>query len=753
MATPLFGFTTTGSVTYSLQGTGDVTGLTIWIDSSDKASINLGTGSNVNAWSDKVNGVVFSNTSGSYPTQLSNTPGVNFANGGGCNGTVGLVYFNTWYLPTQNFSVFCVNNPTTSSMFNGSFGIASSTYSSARPGVFAIAQFGTQEDTLSALDFDGANPASYMESSGNGSVALGTIRVDEIVNTSSATTSGIWTNGVLNTYANAPDNYTSPYTNYPVDRTVIGASTAAWGLRAFTGNVYEAAIYNRAVTPTERTNLETYYRLKWMFAPTQYTSNVYWFDASDTSTITRSGSTVTAWANKGTASMTFAANTGTITTGTATKNNRNVISFPTSSKLVSAATILAITGNDETIFVVYQKRANIPTVNTGIDFMTPNNPNPGGNPNGFDLYYNGINNGNDLQTNTSNYDRLWTVAGGYCFTAQGNTPTYSPYEYQLLSLVVSQTSPGFWSFGGNNNGVGGGPGQRFAGCANGYRLDSMTFNMGNSTVDWDMAEYIVYNRVLTLSERQNVEGYLSIKWGITLVPSHPYSTQPAGASAFSPTSISGSILWLDAADTGAFTGGSTWTDKSGTGNTGINGTPGFSTMPSVTTWYNGRRAARFVAGSKNSVKTTNNTPSYNLTIFFVARIQAAVGYGFFFIDNYAGQRQVAMNTSSFPVSVLSSMNSSAAAVTIGSYSQGVPFIYSGTLDSSTHIGYSNGSQSGSSTVNSSTLASQYYFGSGNGDSGYLTIDVAEIIIYNTVLSTTNRQRVETYLINKWGIPK
>ena len=259
------------------------------------------------------------------------------------------------------------------------------------------------------------------------------------------------------------------------------------------------------------------------FLPTMLTSNVYWFDAADTATITTSGSTVTAWANKGTASMTFNANTGTVSSGTTTKNGRNVVSFPTSSKLVSAATNLGITGNDETLFVVYQKRANIPTVNTGIDFMTANNPNPAGNPNGFNLYYNGINNGNDLHANTSNYDRFWTICGGYCFTSQGNTPTYSPFVYQLLSLAVSQTSPGFWSFGGNNNGVGSGPGQRFAGCGDAYFTTTMTFNMGAATVDWDMAEYIVYNRVLTNVERQQIEGYLAWKWNIPLVASHPYA--------------------------------------------------------------------------------------------------------------------------------------------------------------------------------------------------------------------------------------
>ena len=258
------------------------------------------------------------------------------------------------------------------------------------------------------------------------------------------------------------------------------------------------------------------------FLPTMLTSNVYWFDAADTATITRSGSTVTAWANKGTASMTFSANTGTVSSGTTTKNSRNVVSFPTTSKLVSAATNLGITGNDETIFVVYQKRANM-TSGGVISLMTANNPNPGGNPNGFNLYYNQIVYGTDLTTSTNYYDLFWTVCGGYCFTSAGNIPSYSPYVYQLLSIVVSTTNRGFWSFGGNNNGVGAGPGQYFAGCGDGYFTTTMTFNMGGSTVDWDLAEYIVYNRVLTTVERQQIEGYLSWKWSIPLVTTHPYA--------------------------------------------------------------------------------------------------------------------------------------------------------------------------------------------------------------------------------------
>jgi Glycine rich protein len=219
---------------------------------------------------------------------------------------------------------------------------------------------------------------------------------------------------------------------------------------------------------------------------------------------------------------------------------------------------------------------------------------------------------------------------------------------------------------------------------------------------------------------------------------------------FLPTMLSGNILWLDAADTTAFTGGSTWTDKSGTGNNGINGTGGASSMPTTTTWSNGRQAARFVNASKNSVKTTNNIPSVNLTVFYVTRIQAAPGYGFFFINNSAGQRQLYMNTTSFPVTVYTFMNSSGGALTLASYNQSTPFLYSGTHDSSTYTYYSNGSLIGTGSVNAGEGTSQYYFGSANGDGSYLTIDVAEIIIYNKVMNTIERQQIEGYLAWKWG---
>jgi hypothetical protein len=224
-----------------------------------------------------------------------------------------------------------------------------------------------------------------------------------------------------------------------------------------------------------------------------------------------------------------------------------------------------------------------------------------------------------------------------------------------------------------------------------------------------MREVMIYSGTINTTQRKQIEGFLARKWKLTL------------ENLFIPTTVSNCVLWLDADDTARFTGGSSWLDKSGTNNHGINGTPGVSAMPTVTTWTNGRRAARFVVGSENSMKTTNSVVNF-VSYFMVARIQAAVGYGFLMINNLDGQRQFVMNSSSFPLSLFWAPGGTA--INLGSFSQGEGFVFCGTVTSGSGIGYINGTQVGSNTNPSTSGSSQNYFGSGNGDGGYLTIDIA-----------------------------
>jgi hypothetical protein len=209
---------------------------------------------------------------------------------------------------------------------------------------------------------------------------------------------------------------------------------------------------------------------------------------------------------------------------------------------------------------------------------------------------------------------------------------------------------------------------------------------------------------------------------------------------------------LDADDASNFTG-STWNDKSGTNNHAVNGTPGTTSMPTVTTWSNGRRAARFVKESKNSIKTTNSIPLY-VTYFIVARVQdviGASGFGLLMVNNYDGQRQLRTNSTSFPVSVFYFTQTGGTNMVLGSFSQGQGFLFSGTVTSDSAIGYSNGVQCGTSGVNPNTIPSRHYFGSGDGDAAYVSADFGEILIYDSILTTSQRQQVEGYLAHKWGL--
>ncbi len=99
-------------------------------------------------------------------------------------------------------------------------------------------------------------------------------------------------------------------------------------------------------------------------------------------------------------------------------------------------------------------------------------------------------------------------------------------------------------------------------------------------------EILLFNRGLTLAERQQIEGYLAWKWGLqaNLPSTHPYKSTPIppllsppttapvsilnpSFSDWSPLQISGCQLWLDATDSTSVTLNSTsvtqWSDKSG----------------------------------------------------------------------------------------------------------------------------------------------------------------------------------------------
>lgn len=234
------------------------------------------------------------------------------------------------------------------------------------------------------------------------------------------------------------------------------------------------------------------------------------------------------------------------------------------------------------------------------------------------------------------------------------------------------------------------------------------------------------------------------------------------AVAFSPRQISGLILWLDAADINVFNGGRIWYDKSGTFNHATNGTPGSTTMPTLTKWNTNLNAAQFVGSRANSAKTTNQIPAFNVSYFLVLRINAVVtpaAQQFIMINNVDGQRQLDTDSTGFPARVRFTTNSPNGSVNFNTnVGQGQGFLLTFTIPtttSGTAFGYYNGSTTASASqtplYTPATANSTHYFGSANGASQYLTADYGEILIYNTVLNSTQQQQVEGYLAWKWGL--
>ena len=279
--------------------------------------------------------------------------------------------------------------------------------------------------------------------------------------------------------------------------------------------------------------------------------------------------------------------------------------------------------------------------------------------------------------------------------------------------------------------------------------------------------------LLTTPQIQQIEGYLAQKWGLTanLPPGHPGLTQtiytsnynaknpgiattPSRAmtnlpytNLFSPTSssIGACQLWLDG------------TDTAGTGTPPANGT-------TVSTWVdksgNGRNAVAVVAGTYSSAQksiTFSGTNYYNSSY-----TAAPTSETLFVVFN------LTTNAGPFMISGAACGGRSAATYTITRFAGGANcYSWGGVTTDTITTGVNtlgvivtDGTNNYASLQASLTLSGPgsvsytggvtTYIGAHSGPN-YLTNGyIYEVIAYNSVLGTTQRQLVEGYLAWKWG---
>ena len=285
-------------------------------------------------------------------------------------------------------------------------------------------------------------------------------------------------------------------------------------------------------------------------------------------------------------------------------------------------------------------------------------------------------------------------------------------------------------------------------------------------------EILIFNSYLGTTDRQNVEGYLAQKWGLTsslsTITNHPVFTSnyltssglgnsPAsqitwttlpkafGPSAPSPLALSPQ-LWIDASDATKVTtsGGNLTgiTDKSGCNvSLTINGTISYNSANLNGLATLGFTGAQSITGS---LLATPGTTDYCLALVWrttssgttgalgigpsAANNKAAIGYNGIYYNLYEWGAQE------------SQYNSSA-----GSF-----VVQVGTRISGSTNCYINGSNPNSTGTTSCNITNALV-NIGGSDTFFVTGQICEAIVIKGTVGTSARQGLEAYLANKWGL--
>jgi len=484
----------------------------------------------------------------------------------------------------------------------------------------------------------------------------------------------------------------------------------------------------------------------WPFSPQSIPGLALWLDAADESTLTMSGSSVTQWKDKSDNGFVATPFDGAITKTTLNGNTAldfsdKRMTIPNFTWNMSFTSIIVWKGywGSQMIGLTASTATNagwydyISTGNWALIMLNYNGANST-DPN----YIRGPEDSYPGAPNIVVNSNQWFIFSiGYT----AGTTTITNYAVngsaRRANSVSEQT--------GSNTGV--------------YFINGLS----NGAYDYSqVAEIIHYNTSLTTSQRQQVEGYLAWKWNLGSLPAtHPYYGIPVFSRTFQPLDIPGCSLWLDAADESAITlSGSSvtqWKDKSGNG---FAAAPIDSTITKTT--LNGNTVLEFGA---NRMTIPNFTWNNSFTTIIVCKPQnASMIYGLC----QGGQYSSIINFIFTANWILMMMNDNGYGTVDADYlSSGgwppIPVVPANQWCIFS-IGYNNGTNPTNYTINglphnntwsSTSLTPATHTGTlyinGLSNYPYDNSQVAEIIHYNTSISSSQRQQVEAYLASKWKL--
>jgi len=343
----------------------------------------------------------------------------------------------------------------------------------------------------------------------------------------------------------------------------------------------------------------------------------------------------------------------------------------------------------------------------------------------------------------------------------GPTSTYRPNTYQIFS---HQTILGGNSFMGVNGLMA--PFTNTSSWVNSTSAFAVGcwLNNGNPVrfLNGDIAELLIVPNVLSTSDRQSIENYLTIKWGITNVFIGDYVTQ---IQAMSPS------VWL----TDSGTDPSVWEDTSGNGRNLIQATP--ENQPDIIpNALNGRQVRRF-NGVSDQLYNSNIGVSCqsNFTIFAVHKYnsltsvrtgwQMVCGLGLDGTQTTTASGQLLLQRISTTANSIGGHNAGVTTTNISIDTTSTSGLLIPRVSMIRRSGGTNGLNgavsvksntvfvnSTQSWTTSSTLSSFQVGGNQQTGTDFFNGDVAEVLVFNRAVTDAERNTISNYLSRKYAIP-
>jgi len=500
------------------------------------------------------------------------------------------------------------------------------------------------------------------------------------------------------------------------------------------------------------------------FLPTQITGCSLWLDAADSSTITQTSGNISQWADKSISALTATAvNSPTVVANV--QNGFPGISFNGSTQYFNLGNNLNMGANQLYIFVVSKFNSTADGAIVGKSLYGGAtgrysllrvggilNPLIQGTGGGNDS---GVN--SDTNTSTRLLNMVWDRSTIILY--QNGTSVFSVG----LSEAANVTNGFSLLIGAYQNSSGGTP--PVAGLyMNGYIHEILIY-------------FTPTNSPLSSTQRQQVEGYLAQKWGLTasLPADHPgltsllyrvqqpFFTKIPYFTRFSPTQIPGLGLWFDATDSSTITLSSgsltQWNDKSGNGRN-LTAVSGFANATVSSAFQNGLNVFNF--SGNGLYRTAAGNIFYPLDVYIVVALKSltthvdVLGMGDTAVDNFnsltfaeSAARRWHNGSSGGGRQTISTSDETSLSFLLIQWS----------IANGNYLLRRNGTQliqaSRSYSFNN-PATSIFQIGYRHTDSVYGTSAnfsgyIGEIVAFNNQIGTTERQQIESYLSQKWGL--